>query len=153
MRATAWTFGGLVCGMLVVGLGFWAVLLCLALGHGDPGRRVTPEFLLWLLIVATPGAINGAIGAIDGLRSGQRRNRFVWVVPLLLPLVALVAAVVFQDPKTPPVGFLAMGTVWALITWIAGRIGEEIGVAGRRFPNRPPTEAHGLPPTGDPLSR
>jgi hypothetical protein len=130
MRASGLIAAGLLSGLLIGVLGqvlFLAVDVQL-------GSGIWPA-LLWNLVysvalLAIPAGLNGCLGVTDGLRTGDRR-----LCPVLVPPLVLLATPFAFCGTLVEVG-LRIAIELGLLAWVAGRAGQEIGVAGRGR-NRP----------------
>jgi hypothetical protein len=91
------------------------------------GKRVPYWFAIGVI-----GALNGALGARNGLHSDARRLWPVCVGLLLLLLYPLVEFVRYPNAGEIGVGALVLAIFMAPFVWVAGRVGQEIGVACRR---------------------
>ena len=91
-----------------------------------------PEAIPSVATLAFLGIVNGAVGAWDGWRSSARSGWPVAWAPLLLFLYP--AAEFAQYPSDSKLWgtYLFAVTMVAPFLWVAGRVGQEIGVAGRK---------------------
>jgi hypothetical protein len=104
---------------------------------------VDPDAVPYLAALAVLGTLNGAAGAWDGWRSNARRAWPVARVPLLL-LLCPTAAFVQYTSSYNTLGTLLAVAIVAPFVWVAGRVGQEIGVAGRKgSPNPAPSQTAG----------
>ena len=91
-----------------------------------------PDMFPYWAVLAILGTLNGAVGARDGWRSGICRLWPVAWAPLLLFLFPISEFVRYQsDSKLSGAALLAVGIV-APFVWVAGRVGQEVGRAGRK---------------------
>ncbi|MBM4071530.1 MAG: hypothetical protein FJ271_21735 [Planctomycetes bacterium] len=97
-----------------------------------------PELAPYIAVLVALGTANGAVGAWDGWRSGRCRAWPVaWAPGLLFLFPAWLWAQSPSDSKSWGVALLAVGIV-APFVWVAGRVGQEVGVRGRKgTPNHP----------------
>ncbi len=122
-----------VCLMLgLISGGFLGILGPLVLIATGYGIKAGLWLFLWCSIPALVGAVNGMIGAADGMRSDKRQIWPVLIIPLLplaLPIIEFV-----QYPRISKfwVGALLVVGYFDLFVWVAGRVGQEIGVLVRR---------------------
>jgi hypothetical protein len=90
-----------------------------------------PESAPYFAVLATLGTANGGVGAWDGWRSGRCRAWPVaWAPALLFLLPAVVWAEHPSDSKSWGATLLVVGIVSPFV-WVAGRVGQEVGVRGR----------------------
>jgi hypothetical protein len=102
-----------------------------------------PELAPYFAVVVALGTVNGAVGACDGWRSGQCRAWPVaWAPGLLFLFPATLWALYQWDSKGWGVALLAVGIV-APFVWVAGRVGQEVGVKGRKGTPNPPLQQTG----------
>jgi hypothetical protein len=119
------------------------VAVCVWDGYGNWSALVDPDAVPYLAALAALGALNGALGAWDGWRSNDRRAWPVARVPLLL-LLCPAAAFVQYTSSYNTLGILLAVAIVAPFVWLAGRVGQEIGVAGRNSsPNPSPSPTAG----------
>lgn len=91
-----------------------------------------PEAVPYLAVVAVLGLLGGGGGAWDGWRSGVCRAwPAAWAPALLLTFPAAEFAQYPSDSKSWGPALLAIGIV-APFVWVAGRVGQEVGVRGRK---------------------
>ena len=90
--------------------------------------RPSAELLLWLSAFAAPAAINGAIGAWVTARLASQSRWPVTILPVALPVVATLATL-FVDSKTRG-GLQYFAVLAAVFSWLAGRVGQQIGLRG-----------------------
>ena len=127
MRLTLWTLAGFLSGLLIGILSPFAALAYVAWYDGTKWPTLGLAEILVFSVAGLEGAVNGAIGTMDGLRSRLRRLWPIAAVPALLPIVPLL---VFQgDGKSQGAGIL-LGAIYGLFALIAGRVGQEIGIIG-----------------------
>jgi hypothetical protein len=120
---------GLVAGVLAPVV---FVAACVWDGRTTWSALAEPEAVPYFAALVGLGILNGAVGAWDGWRSSAHRIWPVAWAPLQLFLFPLVLWA--QDPsdsKSWGAALLVVG-ILAPFVWVAGRIGQEIGVAGRR---------------------
>ncbi|MDY3554410.1 hypothetical protein R5W24_003532 [Gemmata sp. JC717] len=110
------------------------IAACVWDGRAKWSAITEPESAPYLATLVALGAVNGAVGAWDGWRSSRYR---VWPVAWAPALLFLFPAVQWvqdsSDSKTWGAALLAVGIV-APFVWVAGRVGQEVGV---RVPPRP----------------
>jgi hypothetical protein len=93
MRFTLWTLSGFLSGLLIGILSPFAALAYVAWYDGTKWPTLGLAEILVFSVAGLEGAVNGAIGTMDGLRSRLRRLWPIAAVPALLPIVPLL---VFQ---------------------------------------------------------
>jgi len=96
--------------------------------------ELTGEWVPELFAIGVIGALNGALGARNGLRSAARSLWPVCLGPLLLLLYPFVEYI--RNPNAGSMtwgGAVVLAYVMTPFAWVAGRVGQEIGVACRRF--------------------
>jgi hypothetical protein len=137
------TAGGLVAGFLVGALAtavfvagnVWDDRARGFVAAGDPSYPAEVRTglanipLLGFVVPGAAGAVNGAIGAWVGRRSGTRRLRPVAWLPLLILLLPVA------EFLRHPVGWgllVVVALFLAPFVWAAGRVGQRIGFAARR---------------------
>src|SRR5438552_11172239 len=115
-RIVLYVLTGFFCGMLI-GILCPLLLVFLAMWYdGTPWPKFRPEMLLLLSLAGAEGALNGAIGTLDGLRSTTRRLWPIIALPSLLLMVPFLAF--FYDQKTQ-VGGLFVGLAYGMFALIA----------------------------------
>jgi hypothetical protein len=127
---------GLVAGVLAP-VAF--VAACVWDGRTEWSTLTKPEAVPYLAVLAGLGLFNGGVGAWDGWRSGLCRLWPVaWAPALLFLFPAVIWAQYPSDSKSWGPALLAVGIV-APFVWVAGRVGQEVGVRGSKgTPNRAP---------------
>jgi len=95
--------------------------------------RPSAELLLWLSAFAAPVAINGAIGACVTARLASQSRWPVTILPIALPVVAMLATL-FMDSKTGG-GLQYLAVLAAVFSWVAGRAGQRVGRVAMRTDN------------------
>ena len=91
-----------------------------------------PVGIIYLVVLTTLGAANGGVGARDGWRSDRRElGPVAWVPLSLLLFPAVMFALDQSDSKSWGAALLVVG-ILAPFVWVAGRVGQEVGVRGRR---------------------
>ena len=107
------------------------VAACVWDGRTEWSALTKPELVPYIATLAALGLVNGGVGAWDGWRSGRCRLWPVAGAPLLLFLFpAFAFAEAPSDSKYWGPALLAVGIV-APFVWVAGRVGQEVGVRGR----------------------
>jgi len=85
----------------------------------------------WIEISILMG-FNGGIGAFYGLKTGSRRSWPVSVFPLvlvMLPCIAFIQDSTYSEYAIPSfILVCSMALFLALFMWIAGRVGQVIGI-------------------------
>jgi hypothetical protein len=113
--------------MLIGVLGLFSLVTYSLWCDGASWPNFTPEEILVFSLAGFEGAITGAIGTLDGLRSGSRR---LWPIAAFPSIMLLLPLLFFAgDQKSQGIGLL-VGLVYGLFALIAGRVGQEIGVIG-----------------------
>lgn len=108
------------------------VAACVWDGRMEWSALTKPELAPYTAVLVALGTANGAVGAWDGWRSGRCRAWPVaWAPGLLFLFPAWLWAEYPSDSKSWGVGLLAVGIV-APFVWVAGRVGQEVGVRGRK---------------------
>lgn len=115
------------------------VAACVWDGRLQWSALTDPMLLPYIAALAALGTVNGAVGAWDGLRSVAYR---LWPVAGAPALLFLFPAALWaehpSDSKSWGAALLVVGIVIPFV-WVAGRVGQEIGVRGRiGTPDRPP---------------
>ncbi|AWM35685.1 hypothetical protein GobsT_66320 [Gemmata obscuriglobus] len=125
--------GGIVAGA-VIGLIAGAlapvvfIAACVWDGRAEWSALTESESVPYIATLVALGAVNGAVGAWDGWRSSLYRVWPVAWVPALLFLFPAVQLVQYpSDSKTWGAALLVVGIV-APFVWVAGRVGQEVGV-------------------------
>jgi len=132
MRSAILIGAGLVSGLVLGAGGLMSIFAAKVYQDKVDWPTLTPEYLSALAICATIGAVNGSVGAWDGIRSQRWRLWPVAIVPVLMLTYPLPSCLEYpNDSKTW--GLLLFLAFWVgLFVWVAGRIGQEIGVRGSR---------------------
>lgn len=128
-------------GVIVAGaaLGFVAgalapvvfVAACVWDGHTDWSALAKLEVVVGFAVLASLGLLNGGVGAWDGWRSGRcRLGPVAWAPAALFLFPAAEFAHYPSDSKSWGPALLIVGIV-APFVWVAGRVGQEVGVRGR----------------------
>ena len=97
---------------------------------------LTNEYFPHRVAIGAIGALNGALGARNGLRSDARELGPVWWVPLLLLLYPVVEFIRYPNAGDIWGGAFVVAIFMAPFVWMAGRVGQEIGAACRRFADK-----------------
>lgn len=119
---------GLVAGVLAPVV---FVAACVWDGRTEWSALTQPELTPYFAVLAALGAVNGAVGAWDGWRSGLYRMwPVVWAPALLFLLPVTEWAQHPSDSKSWGAALLVVGIV-APFVWVAGRVGQEVGARGR----------------------
>ena len=79
-------------------------------------------------LLAITMAVNGAIGALYGWKTGSRRAWLVSLFPLLLFILPLLLFAQAPSDSKAWGAPLLLCIYFATILWVAGRIGQAIGV-------------------------
>ncbi len=107
------------------------VAACVWDGRTNWSVLAKPEAIPYVATLVILGTLDGAVGARNGWRSSARRAWPVVWAPLLLFLYPATEFAQYpSDSKIWGVSLLAVAIV-APFVWVAGRVGQEIGVAGR----------------------
>jgi hypothetical protein len=105
-------------------------------GRTEWSTLTKPETVPYLAVLAGLGTVNGMVGALDAWRSGRCRAWPVAWAPALLFLFPAWLSAQYLDSKSWGPSLLAVGIV-APFVWVAGRVGQEVGVRGRKgMPNK-----------------
>jgi hypothetical protein len=88
------------------------------------------EEILVISLAGVEGAINGAIGTLNGLRS---INRGFWPIVAFPLLVLVIPLLVFFGDQRSQAGGLFLGVAYGLFALMAGRVGQEVGILGGRI--------------------
>lgn len=127
---TAGAVLGLVAGVLAP-----IVLVAACVFWDGPTKWSTltnPEVMPYFAVLAGLGLLNGGVGAWDGWRSGQcRKWPVAWLPALLFLYPAVIWAQYPTDSKSWGPALLVVGIV-APFVWVAGRVGQEVGVRARK---------------------
>ncbi len=90
-----------------------------------------PELAPYIAVLVALGIVNGGVGAWDGWRSGRCRAWPVAWAPAVLFLLPVAEFAQYpSDSKSWGPALLVVGIV-APFVWVAGRVGQEVGVRGR----------------------
>jgi hypothetical protein len=138
MRRTVVIGAGAAIG-LVVGVAAPVVFVaaCVWDGRTKWSTLTESEAVPYLAVLAGLGFLNGGVGAWDGWRSGSCRAWPVaWAPALLFLFPAVIWAQYPSDSKSWGPALLAVGIV-APFVWVAGRVGQDVGVRGRRSTPNP----------------
>lgn len=135
MGRCAWRIAAGACIGLVAGVLAPVVLIagCVWDGRTEWSKLAEPVLFPYWAVLAGLSTLNGAVGAWDGWRSGICRLWPVAWAPLLLFLYPISEFARYPtDSKLSGVALMAFGIV-APFVWVAGRVGQEVGSAGRNY--------------------
>jgi hypothetical protein len=140
MERQTWVIAAGACIGLVAGVLAPVVFIagCVWDGRTKWSALTEPDLFPYWAMLAILGTLNGSVGAWDGWRSGICRLWPVACAPLLLFLFPIAEFARYpSDSKSWGPALLAFGIV-APFVWVAGRVGQEVGRAGRKC--KPPQE-------------
>ena len=125
---------GLVAGVLAPVI---FVAACVWDDRTEWSALTNPELVPYWAVLVSLGTLNGAFGAWDGWRSGLCRVLPVaWAPALLFVFPAVLWMQYPSNSKEWGPALLAVCIV-APFVWVAGRIGQEVGVRSRKRRTNP----------------